>query len=102
MSVPEPLIIGILVHLATIFVGSGFVRRLAIENLAAYAEAGSPTVAQVVWSKWPPMRYVYFILSRRFAALLHGTNLRRDGEVLFALYSLQMICMLWFALILFL
>lgn len=100
MSIPEPLVIGILVHVASIMVGSGFVKRLEIENLAAYAEAGSPTAAQVVWSKWPPMRYLYFIISRRFAACLSGTNLRRDGEVMFALYSLQAICVVWFAAVL--
>lgn len=102
MEIPEPLIIGILIHVASTIVGSGFVKRLAIENLAAYAEAGSPTVTQVVWSKWPPMRYIYFIVSRRFAVWLLGTNLRKEGEILFVLYVAQVICVVWFASLLFL
>ena len=100
MSIPEPLIVGIVIHLATIFVGPGFVKRLANENLAAYAEAGKPTAAQIIWSKWPPSKYIYFLISRRFAWFLRGTSLRRDGELLFLLYCAQIICIVWFASVL--
>lgn len=95
-SIPEPLVIGILIHIATLLIGSGFVRRLANESVAGYEAAGSPTTAQIVWSKWPPSDYLYFIMSRRFVDFLSGYSLRRDGEILFALYSAQGICIAWF------
>ena len=97
MLSPEPLLIGIALHVATVAVGFRFVRRLQRENIAAHADAGHPDAKQIVWSKWPPIRYVHFLLSRRYRAFLPHSKLRREADLLFVLYCAQLICIVWFA-----
>ena len=97
----EPLLIGIPLHVATVVVGFRFVRRLQEENIAAHGDASHPDAKQIVWSKWPPIRYVHFLLSRRYTAFLPHSKLRREADLLFVLYWAQLICIVWFAVTMF-
>lgn len=97
MSFPEPLIVGVVIHIATVIVGVKFVNQLKAGHGAAYVAAGSPEPSQVVWNKLPPRRYICFLLSRKFASCLGDSKLRWEGELLFVLYCAQLLCMFWFA-----